>query len=83
MNELTLRLCKECGTELPPNTIICEACTPNQKTAKSGTTATQTQRTANPKATDVFFHALASFYCKRNRFYRIFVRHNELIFMLH
>lgn len=72
---------KDAAYYCPPNAIIYEACTHSQKTAKSGTTATETQRTANPRATDVFFHASASFYCKRNRFYRIFVRHNELIFI--
>jgi hypothetical protein len=31
--------------------------------------------------TDVYFHALACFYCKRNRYYRIFIRPDELIFI--
>src|SRR5260370_18659615 len=33
------------------------------------------------ETTDVYFHALACFYCKRNRFYRIFIRPDELVFI--
>lgn len=33
------------------------------------------------EASDIYFHALACFYCKRNRFYRIFIRPDELIFI--
>jgi hypothetical protein len=31
--------------------------------------------------TDIYFHALACFYCKRNRHYRIFIRPEELLFI--
>ncbi|HEX4343797.1 MAG TPA: hypothetical protein VH255_10415 [Verrucomicrobiae bacterium] len=31
--------------------------------------------------TETYFHALGCFYCKRNRFYRIFIRTDELIFI--
>ena len=31
--------------------------------------------------TDIYFHALACFFCKRNRFYRIFIRPDELVFI--
>ena len=30
---------------------------------------------------DTYLHALACFYCKRNRLYRIFIRPDELIFI--
>lgn len=33
------------------------------------------------ESTDIYFHALACFYCKRNRFYRIFIRPDELVFI--
>ena len=33
------------------------------------------------ETTDIYFHALACFYCKRNRFYRIFIRPDELVFI--
>ena len=31
--------------------------------------------------TDIYFHALACFFCKRNRLYRIFIRPDELVFI--
>jgi hypothetical protein len=30
---------------------------------------------------DKYFHSLACFYCKRNRYYRIFIRSDELVFI--